>query len=694
MPVVHADPTDGYLAFNQNPTVVVERPLRRIDRPDAETSDALIINLNDLAPTSPTRAVYASWKGYVAFDRQSDGGHLRAFLMIEERTKDLFGGRLNRRGNRLTDGLDAGLHCVAYVELQNLDPDATRAALRQLIASAQATPTDSRSAWTLATQVASAAVAPPDEADAQPPTLAEWLETSSIDDYLNQYLLSDDTLAAFSAAFGAGQRPNAYGLRVNAGDAIGWAARAGATSGGATDNYRVAMKVWNEYRPAGVHSDSSLRSTSPGFLLNRIVEKRSRITFIGDVSSTNNLGVGTLFSMTASGTDYVPPTDDAKRSIHPLLWHISLDASGRDYGVFRLNSSTNRVQVQTLPLRITPATSSRTFQDLVAVYAAERFSNAAELNALFDHDSGGAQRTFAAWFQARLRGQPEWLRFNPRIGCCAGRPGTLGFPSDGPARFDIVWNHISDLFGTTSINLVQFACAAAMMIRETGGSFAPIRERGDLEYLFAYNDHASLNRNARSLFNDPLYLFAHGGLAPGAALAHTPDTVWEGDSYPAGYATDPDDTSVAFIAQADFNKFKGRGYIQTTGRTNFRKLAAHVLEYAGTNPVILGVRTRWEGKLASAQAAGIAITNRADAALTISICDDWEQLFEDRTLEFACIAFRLFFQTSSRQLLDYGPTTDPYRYVWDVSDKVSGAVCSIEANLLRVHSIVRELVDG
>lgn len=686
MPVIRPRGTDGYLEMNQNPRVAIAQPLRRMDGPQTH-ADGWGLELYDLSPTAPERTIYAPFRGYVAYARQTETGQVRVFLMVDPELRTALGGEWRGRDG-LVGGITKEFDCLGFVEIQQLDAAGTRATLLQFIEAARAAGTEEpRAAWTLDTDVATT-TAPAPGASA-PPKLSAWLESNTVDAYLTQYLYSDESLSGLAAAMAAGRRPDAFGLRVNAGDPIGVASTG--TGSGGTSNYRIFLKVWS----------SAMRAMNPGFFFNAVLAHAARLDMVGDrdFSPTNKFGLDALRALTWDPSIVVPPDDASKRAIHPLLWHLGADEHGTSYGVCRRAPATNRFALVDGPPRFVPQAASRPYDDLVAVHASERFANVADIDGFFSRVSSGRYSGFIPWFRARLRGTPPWMNHNPKRVCCGGSASQLtilvnhrdGRPTQD--AFARVWNHIPELFGTTDINFVQFVTQVTMMIRETGGTFRPLAERGGISYTFKYNTRP-INWTCRRLFSDPLYLFAHGHLMPGETLAGTTAAVWGRSRYPSGYSTDASDPSVAFIAEADFFKFRGRGFIQTTGRANYRKLADYILGYTGSNEVIRSVRLRWEKKLEDAAAAGITIENRTHAALTVSTGEEWRGLFEETDYIFACNALRLFYvDRRGNQRLDYSPRDRPMDYVRRLSDAVSGAACSVEVNTLRVHSVLRALVD-
>jgi len=196
----------------------------------------------------------------------------------------------------------------------------------------------------------------------------------------------------------------------------------------------------------------------------------------------------------------------------------------------------------------------------------------------------------------------------------------------------------------------------SVIINETGGTITPMSEKPNrsdrphpgIAYFYesfpvngytkaSYN--RSPNRTAGSLFRDEAYITAHGQLALADQLARTNIPMWDGVVYPrASFSTSPRPEETGFILETDFFKFRGRGFIQTTWRSNYQRVIKAIQEYAGNNTVILSYKERWRN-----MAVNLIATQSTNA--------NWDNLFLNTNFEVACLGVQAHSTVSGKYLV-------------------------------------------
>lgn len=264
-----------------------------------------------------------------------------------------------------------------------------------------------------------------------------------------------------------------------------------------------------------------------------------------------------------------------------------------------------------------------------------RFSSGPELTQFFRTRLG---QDFAPWFNRNIAKQHTWR--------------DRAIPPRGVARFPALWDAFLALRTCTLLEVLAYT---GVFIQETGGTFLPKCEafgnarRPGIAYLFdnflisdssghsfqkaSYNTGRA-NRTAGSLFRDPLYNRAHKHRPLGDKLAGTDNPIWDGEDYPDEVfpcSGQPEETG--YILEADFFKFRGRGFIQTTWRENYLGLVRFVQAYTGKQAVMLRYREAWAGL-------------PPDEVCTTSSNADWDALFQQSDLVLPCAAVLLHAQGS------------------------------------------------
>lgn len=285
-------------------------------------------------------------------------------------------------------------------------------------------------------------------------------------------------------------------------------------------------------------------------------------------------------------------------------------------------------------------TATFRFAEDVAAWSQQRFG---------DH--------FLVWFNRKLAGKGAWAGVTV-VDTPANRIG-----------FHAFWNNIEVLTGSTATPF-QFLALMSIFANECRADFKPVAERmgrtgfPGLTYLYdaipnlkrSYNTLAG-NKTAQQCFASAAYNNAHGTKQPAARLRNTADPRWASAVYPRNdFPTAPDPAAAGYIMEADFMKFRGRGFIQTTGRANYAKIIAYIQAYGGDNNVIDFYQSRW---------TGLSVDEAADSSSN----EDWDRLFQETDLIIAAEAIHLHNEASGNYLALAG---DPDRAIINMGKRISG----------------------
>jgi hypothetical protein len=322
---------------------------------------------------------------------------------------------------------------------------------------------------------------------------------------------------------------------------------------------------------------------------------------------------------------------------------------------------------------------SQAFLDRISAVV---FADASAVDAFFATYEANA--TFISWFNHNVAGRDAWAH------------KSIGDTAACDANFTAFWNGAAQVFGGPP-NVMQFICLMSILVNEVGGTLMP----GDELVNSQHNVHPGIayefdaipsankksyntlpgNKTALTLFADPDYLSVHGNLplAERFAPPNVIDPAWAGVSWPSGFPTVLDPSVNGFLLEADFFKFRGRGFIQTTGRTNYLPLIEFVQAYTGGDAVVLGYTPQWAGQA-------------ADVIATTSTNDDWDALFQDAHFTIAQQAIVLHNQGRGNYLalavesLDTLNGTGP-RSIYNMGLKISGGASYAATFQARVAQI-------
>lgn len=270
------------------------------------------------------------------------------------------------------------------------------------------------------------------------------------------------------------------------------------------------------------------------------------------------------------------------------------------------------------------------------------FSDSNDINTFFKkYNEGG----FIGWFNSN---NTKFIK--------KGRPLS---PVQSESNWTKFWNQIPILYGKDQINLAEFLTLTNIVSVETGSTYAPRTERvgtsGHPGIAYAFDrisglkaSYNTLNQNisAFKLFNDSDYISAHGNKPLANILKNTTDTRWDGESMPTGFSgnvskeTSSSGSTNGFLYEADFMKFRGRGFVQSTGRGKYRELVKFIRSYNGPNSIINSYKAKWS-------------SGTLDSVLTKSSNKDWDTLFQDTDLIIPSYALFNFTTTGGRNNLYY-----------------------------------------
>jgi hypothetical protein len=267
-------------------------------------------------------------------------------------------------------------------------------------------------------------------------------------------------------------------------------------------------------------------------------------------------------------------------------------------------------------------------------FNATMFSNANDIDVLFK--SFGFDG-FVSWFNSNIQNTSPWKHDYLKH--------TTSYNID-KQNWKIFWSNIPLLFQKNSINLIEFLCLNSIVINETGGSFlskiesvnsATNKTAPGIAYEFngdfgkaSYNTIAG-NLTAYQCFHDTNYIQAHGTKGLSNILKNTTNTAWSGTSFPIGFSglNAADEVSGngkanGFLIEADFFKFRGRGYIQLTSRANYKEMVKFILSYSGNDSSVINVKNGWK-----------KYGSNLDIILTCSQNSDWDNLFLNKNYSLA-----------------------------------------------------------
>ncbi|WP_156312114.1 hypothetical protein [Methylobacterium platani] len=315
-------------------------------------------------------------------------------------------------------------------------------------------------------------------------------------------------------------------------------------------------------------------------------------------------------------------------------------------------------------------------QAVVDACASLTLKGSADILSLF-----GGYHGFYDWFNATFHDVPDVAQRHPSPDTALKRK-----------NFSDFWDQIQVVFGKDSINALEFSALMAVNLEESRGNLSASPEEMNgmdhphpgLAYAFdripglkqSYNlpnDRQNPpNRTALALFQDPDFLRAHKDRAGSASVLERSggiDPRWGGDIWPSDVPAWVDPARNGFIMQADFYKFRGRGVIQTTWRSDYRSLIEWALKVSkDQNAVIASVADRWRSDTRTG-------AGQIDEIATISSNEDWDRIFGE------ALALAQGVRIDSRDKGDYLNTLSADAAVLDAGRRVPGSFLNFAAHI-------------
>ncbi|MFM2049353.1 MAG: hypothetical protein RI955_1901 [Bacteroidota bacterium] len=298
---------------------------------------------------------------------------------------------------------------------------------------------------------------------------------------------------------------------------------------------------------------------------------------------------------------------------------------------------------------------------------------------------------FITWFNTYCAAQKNWGN--------TPNHAALSIAHDGLAhdRFDKIWSNdgIKNMFGINSISLLQFISLMSIIINETGGSMLPLTERvgmnGHPGIAYAFDKIAGLKRSYNTLagnktcfqlFNDVNYNHAFGNMPLANQLKNTTNGIWAGEVYPQTVSFSTNPMLSGYVLQADFYKFRGRGFIQTTGRANYAQLIKFVQNYTGNNSYLLSEKLNWAKWSAN-----------ADVLATVSSNEEWDNLFQKTDSIIAAKGIGIHNVSSNNYLsgINASNPTTAFNTIRNVGLRISGGAAYADLYISRVVQIIEAM---
>jgi hypothetical protein len=301
-----------------------------------------------------------------------------------------------------------------------------------------------------------------------------------------------------------------------------------------------------------------------------------------------------------------------------------------------------------------------------------KIKNTADINNVIKTFTSNKYSDFPTWFNSEVRGK------KPLFGSSVDKD-----------NFTKCWDLIIPIewpdYGAAGCNFLEFVAIHCIIYNETGGTYKSIHENmNSLDnatrpgIAYAYDQivdkkKASYNKNkdAKTLFSDANFIAAHGSKQFGNdnKVLRSSDPAWAGGTFPKSLFANVKEAvktePATFINEADFYKFAGRGFIQTTWRKGYSRIVEWILTYNGTDAIV----NKYKGKWAQAP-----FSSNVDVICTRSSNSDWDELFSSPTVTARAMVSHANAANKYQYQTDLtAPKEQLNKFIYNVARRISGS---------------------
>ncbi len=315
------------------------------------------------------------------------------------------------------------------------------------------------------------------------------------------------------------------------------------------------------------------------------------------------------------------------------------------------------------------------------------FANTNELEQFFkQYNTQG----FVGWFAKEFGNSPLFTD-TPEIEVGDSSPVETGgdIKDDEGATVEInrqrwskVWNSISVMYNDvrsgdttnaskTKVNAIEYLAMNTLIYTLVGTNFKPVADSMTLVDTFAAYNTQNFNKTAFKVFNSDEYNSKFDNQPFAALLKDTSDTSWETNVFPVGFSGGDVEKEISvtnngYITNADFYKFRRRGYTPMIGREEYLNIINFISNYKGDNAVLKRFNEEWS-KTTESINENIEVTQEVkntnknkNTRAYISQNSEWDKIMLDNDINPAVIASisNYFFGKSSEHVFDSSRAED------------------------------------